>query len=121
MAGGRTLGQGPPPVVSARRWQIELVWRYAKSELAFESIRVQKWEARETLLLLASLAYAFVLHLLASSFDDMRAVLRRRGCHRTGKRYQAVAAPLYRLRAALSRLWQLAPPPGRRAPMLNSG
>ena len=53
----------------ARRWQIELVWRYSKSELAFESPRVWDWDVRLKLLLLATLAYAFLLHLLDSSFD----------------------------------------------------
>ena len=105
----------------ARRWQIELVWRYSKSELAFESPRVWDWDVRKKLLLLACLAYAFVLHLLDSSFDELRALVLRNWCHRTGKRYQEVAAPLYRLRSALSRLWQAAPPPGYHQPVLNPG
>lgn len=105
----------------ARRWQIEEVWRVSKSELAFESPRVQDWEVRQKLLLLASVAYAFLLHLLSPSFDTLRAYLLRNWCHRTGTRYRAVAAPLYRLRSALSRLWQAAPPPGYRPPVLNSG
>jgi hypothetical protein len=96
----------------ARRWQIEEVWRASKSELAFESPRVYDWEVRLKLLLLATLAYAFLLHLLSSSFDELRAYLLRNWCHRTGRRYQSVAAPVYRLRAALSRLWQAASPPG---------
>jgi hypothetical protein len=33
----------------------------------------------------------------------------------------AVAAPLYRLRSALARPWQTAPPPGQHQPLLNSG
>ena len=69
------------------------------------------------LLLLACLAYAFLLHLLDPSF----AALLRNWCHRTGKRYRAVAAPLYRLRSALSRLWQAAPPPGHHQPVFNLG
>jgi hypothetical protein len=105
----------------ARRWQIELVWRYSKSELAMESPRVWDWDVRKKLLLLATLAYAFVLHLLASSFDELRTLVLRNWCHRTGKRYVEVAAPLYRLRSALSRLWQAAPPPGYHLPVLNSG
>ena len=105
----------------ARRWQIEEVWRASKSELAFESPRVQDWDVRRKLLLLASLAYAFLLHLLDPCFDEMRAVLLRNWCHRTGKRYREVAAPLYRLRSALSRLWQTVPPPGHHQPVLNSG
>ena len=105
----------------ARRWQIELVWRYSKSELAFESPRVWDWDVRLKLLLLATLAYAFMLHLLDSSFDALRALVLRNWCHRSGKRSQEVLAPLYRLRSALSRLWQAAPPPGYHLPLLNSG
>jgi hypothetical protein len=105
----------------ARRWQIELVWRYSKSELAMESPRVWEWDVRLKLLLLATLAYAFLLHLLDSSLAGLRAFLLRNWCHRTGKRYLEVAAPLYRLRSAISRLWQAAPPPGYHLPMLNSG
>lgn len=106
-----------------RRWQIEWVWRYSKSELAFESPRVWAWEVRRKLLLVATLAYAFLLHLLNTSFDDVRAEILRTWCHRTGKRYRMVAAPLYRLRAAISRLWQAAPPPGVHRPLwiLTSG
>ena len=44
----------------ARRWQLEMVWRYGKSELAMESPRVWTWERRKKLLLLATLAYAFL-------------------------------------------------------------
>jgi hypothetical protein len=105
----------------ARRWQIEEVWRVSKSELAFESPRVEDWEVRLKLLLLACLAYAFLLHLLDRSFEELRAYVLRNWCHRTGKRYREVAAPLYRLRSALSRLWQAAPPPGYHLPLLNSG
>jgi hypothetical protein len=105
----------------ARRWQIEMVWRYSKSELAFESPRVWAWDVRLKLLLLATLAYAFLLHLLNQSFNVVRALLVRNWCHRTGKRYLEVAAPLYRLRSAISRLWQAAPPPGYHLPVLNSG
>lgn len=46
---------------SMRRWQIELSWKYEKSELAFQSPRVYQGEPREKLLLLATLAYAFLL------------------------------------------------------------
>jgi hypothetical protein len=105
----------------ARRWQIELAWRLNKNELAIESVRVEDWEVRLKLLLLATLAYAFLLHLLDPSFDALRAQLLRKWCHRTGTRYRQVAEPLYRLRSALSRLWQAAPPPGIHQPLLNSG
>lgn len=46
---------------SVRRWQIELSGKSEKSALAFQSPRVYEGEAREQLLLLATLAYAFLL------------------------------------------------------------
>ena len=113
----RTLADAWAIVLAyARRWQIEEVWRASKSELAFESPRVEEWEVRLKLLLLASLAYAFLLHLLDPCFAELRAQLLRNWCHRTGTRYR-VAAPFYRLRSALSRLWQTAPPPGYHQPV----
>src|SRR5215208_2369807 len=48
----------------ARRWQIEMSLRFTKSEMAFESPRLFHWESRIKFLLIASLAYAFLLSLL---------------------------------------------------------
>ncbi|HZS86003.1 MAG TPA: transposase [Chloroflexota bacterium] len=89
----------------ARRWQIELVWRYGKSELALESPRLWSWERRHKLLLIVTLAYAFLLSLLSTTDSLLRRQLLRHWCHRTGKRSQETLTPLYRLRSALSRLW----------------
>ncbi|MCI0559357.1 MAG: transposase, partial [Nitrososphaera sp.] len=83
----------------ARRWQIEMSLRFTKSEMAFESPRLQAWEARMKFLLIASLAYAFLLSLLAN-FDSLFHFLSRY-CHRTGKWSRALSTPLYRLRLAL--------------------
>lgn len=94
----------------ARRWQIEQVWRFEKSELGMQSPRLWRWEAREKLLLLASLAYAFLLSLLTAGKEPLRVWLLRRYDHRTGRRLRRVRAPLYRLRRALSRLWEQYPP-----------
>jgi hypothetical protein len=88
-----------------RRWQIEMSWRYGKSELALESPRLWNWERRQKLLLLATLAYAFLLSLLAPACTPVRRWLLHWWCHRTGKRSREASAPLYRLRSALSRLW----------------
>lgn len=90
----------------SRRWQVELTFRYTKSELAMESPRLWKWEGRLKLLLMVTLAYAFLLQLLVRSQTELRQWLLRYYCHRTGRRARAAKAPLYRLRAALSRLWQ---------------
>ena len=95
----------------ARRWQLEMVWRFGKSELAMESVRVWTWERRKKLLLLAALAYAFLVSLLDPSQDLLRTWLLEHWCHRTGKRSRDVPAPLYRLRSALSRLWLAYPRP----------
>ena len=95
----------------ARRWQIEMTFRFAKSALAFESPRLWRWDNRLKLLLIATLAYAFLLSLLDPALADLRQTLLRHWCHRTGQRLKQVKAPLYRLRAALSRLWLAFPPP----------
>jgi hypothetical protein len=94
----------------ARRWHIEQSWRYDKSELAFQSPRVWEWQVRLKLLALATLAYAFLLHLLQAGYGPLRAWLLETYCHRTGWHLRWVKAPLYRLRSALSRLWQEHPP-----------
>jgi hypothetical protein len=95
----------------ARRWQVEMAIRYNKSELAFESPRVFQWPSRHKLLLIASLAYAFLLSLLAPTLDTLCSWLLLTFCHRTGKRSRETPAPLYRLRFALSLLWLTQPPP----------
>ncbi len=94
----------------ARRWQIELTWREKKSELAFQSPRLWHWEPREKLLLLATLAYAFLLTLLSPFYEPLRRWLLHRYCHRTGRHCRQAHAPFARLRLALSRLWQGFPP-----------
>jgi hypothetical protein len=92
----------------ARRWQIEMAFRFTKTELALESPRLWFWQNRLKLLLIATLAYAFLLFLSQLEVLDW---LFRHWCHRTGKRYRTVSIPLYRLRMALSRLWLTYPPP----------
>jgi hypothetical protein len=101
----------------ARRWQIEMSLRFTKSELAFESPRLLRWESRMKFLLIASLAYAFLLSLLPNT--DFFFYFISTYCHRTGKWSQEVLAPLYRLRLALSRLWLLFRP--HSLPFLTSG
>ena len=93
-----------------RRWHIEQTWRFDKSELAFQSPRVWHWAEREKLLLMASLAYAFLLSLLSPCYAFLRQWLLHQYCHRTGWHCREAKAPLYRLRTALSRLWQQYPP-----------
>lgn len=105
----------------ARRWQVEMAWRYSKSELAMESPRLWFWDNRLKLLLMVTLAYAFLLSLLDPARQSLRQWLLRYWCHRTGKRSQNASAPLYRLRSALSRLWLAFPPPPLSFAYENSG
>lgn len=97
--------------IYARRWQIEMGFRLAKSELAFESPRLWSWKNRLKLLLIASLALAFLFSLLRTLPAQTLQDFLRLWCHRTGKRHRDVSMPLYRLRSALSRLWLFYPPP----------
>jgi len=94
----------------ARRGQVEMTIRYAKSELAFASPRLGHWQHRKKLRLIATLAYAFLLTLLNPSFDKLRKWLLRTFCHRRGERSRKIPAPLYRLRLALSLFWLFHPP-----------
>jgi hypothetical protein len=94
----------------ARRWQIEMAWRFAKSELAFESPRLWKFATRLKLLFIATLAYAFLLLILQIKDPSLKDKLLRLFCHRTGKRCRVASTPLYRLRSAISRLWLDYPP-----------
>jgi hypothetical protein len=95
----------------ARRWQIEMSFRYGKSELAMESPRLWKWHNRLKLLLMVTLVYAFLLSLLDLSHELLRHWLLRWWCHRNGKRNRDASVPLYRLRTAISRLWLQYRPP----------
>lgn len=85
----------------ARRWQIEMAWRFGKTELAMQSPRLWSWDNRLKLLLIVSLVYAFLLSLLDPLLKPLRDVLLQRFCPRTGKRSREVSTPLYRLREAI--------------------
>lgn len=67
-----------------RRWQSELAWRFDQSELAFQSPRLWRGPERMKLLAMATLAYAFLLQLLAPCYEPLRLWLLRSFCHRTG-------------------------------------
>lgn len=88
-----------------RRWQIELSFRYGKCELGMESPRLWSFESRLKLLGIVTLVYAFLLHLLNSDYHHLISLILQLKCRRTGKRCRKATAPLYRLRWAISRLW----------------
>jgi hypothetical protein len=85
----------------ARRWQIEMAFRFTKSELALESPRLWFWDNRLKLLQMVSLAYAFLLSLLDPELKELRDALLKAFCPRTGKRSRDASTPLYRLRTAI--------------------
>ena len=91
--------------VYRKRWKIETCFRYEKSELGMESVRLFDEEKREKLLFMVTIVYAFLLSFLSDEQDGKIAWLLHRYCHRTGKRYREKATPIYRLRWALSRFW----------------
>lgn len=93
-----------------RRWQIETSFRYGKSELAMESPRLWSFENRLKLLGMVTLVYAFLLHLMHPMYQYLVQSVLFLKCHRTGNRYRKAIVPLYRLRWAISRLWNDYPP-----------
>jgi hypothetical protein len=95
----------------ARRWQIEMAFRFCKSELVMQSPRLWAWDNRLKLLLIVSLAYAFLLSLLDPLLKPFCELLLKRFCPRTGKRSRVSPTPLYRIRTALSYLWLCIGPP----------
>jgi len=88
-----------------RRWQIETSFRYGKSGLAMESPRLWSFENRLKLLGIVTLVYSFLLHLLNPAYKNLVTSVLRLKCHRTGRRCRDIISPLYRLRWAISRLW----------------
>jgi hypothetical protein len=93
-----------------RRRIFEESFRFQKTELQIESLRLQRWEPRRKMLLLITLAYGFLLSVLAPSLLLVRSRLFVHWCQRADWRLWTAKAPLYRLRWALSRLWQTHPP-----------
>lgn len=92
------------------RWKIEEQFRFEKSELLIESLRLREWEPRRKLLLLVTLAYGFLLAALAPVLLLPRSQLLVRWQQRADWRQWRAKLPLYRLRWALSRLWLTHPP-----------
>jgi len=95
----------------ARRWQIEMAFRFCKTELAMQSPRLWAWENRLKFLLIVSLAYAFLLSLLDPLLKPFRDALLQCFCPRTGKRSRHSPTPLYRIRIALDYLCLCTGPP----------
>ena len=93
-----------------RRWKIEEQFRFQKTELLIDSLRLRDWQAMLKMFLLVTLAYGFLLSLLSFPLHLARSHLLRRWCQRADWRQATAKVPLYRLRWALSRLWHRHPP-----------
>lgn len=81
-----------------RRWQIETVFRYKKSELAIETIHIWKQEKLQKFLQMIVLVHAFLLRLLDESTQELVQWILPHYCHQTGKKQREAKVPLYRLR-----------------------
>jgi hypothetical protein len=83
-----------------RRWKIEEQFRFQKTELLIESLRLRDWEPRRKLLLLLTLAYGFLLSALSPPLLLARSQLLAKFCQRADWRLWTAKVPLYRLRWA---------------------
>ena len=89
----------------AKRWKIEQVFRFAKTEMAMESPRLWFWENRLKCMMIISLAIDFLLHLLQKGRTVLIQNLLKTWCPRTGNRCRNTSTPIYRVRLALSYAW----------------
>lgn len=85
------------------RWDVEQVFRFGKTAMGMESLRLWFWENRLKLLMLATLVMSFLLQLLFKTQEYARELIKA-WCHRTGNRQNNAALPIYRLRLAVSQL-----------------
>ena len=88
-----------------KRWDIEQIFRFAKSEMGLESPRLWFWENRLKLMAIVGLVIAFLLTLLICWATWCRQFIQF-WCHRTGNRCRNASTPIYRLRLAISYLLQ---------------
>lgn len=89
----------------ARRWKIEQVFRFAKTEMAMESPRLWFWPNRLKCMMIITLAIDFLFHLLQKGRTEDIEELLNTWCPRTGNRCRNTSTPIYRIRLALSHAW----------------
>jgi hypothetical protein len=83
-----------------QRWDIEQAFRFIKSELGIQSIRLWEWENRKKMMMLVVLVFDFLLQFLRNWTLIAWACINQ-WCKRTGKRQAKNRLPLDRLRIAL--------------------
>ena len=84
-----------------KRWEIEQVFPFAKSEMGIEAARLWLWENRLKLMAMVAMVMDFLFSLL-NSWGMWCRLLLKTWCHRTGNRCKNASTPVYRLRAATS-------------------
>ena len=89
------------------RWSIEQAFRFMKTELAIESIRLWFFQNRLKLFAIVSLVYDFII-CLARRWKGWALMVVRNYCPRTGKRQRKTnSVPLYRFRSAISEILKI--------------
>ena len=83
-----------------RRWDIEQVFRYGKSEMAMESPRLWFFENRLKMLGLVTLVMDFLFRMLRN-FRGMMLTIMNVWCPRTGNRHRKASRPIYRMHKAI--------------------
>ena len=83
-----------------QRWDIEQAFRFNKSELGIQSIRLIIFENRLKLMALVTLIYQFLLQLWRN-WHPAAFLIMKKWCPRSDKRLDKARLPLYRLRLAL--------------------
>ena len=83
-----------------QRWDIEQAFRFNKSELGIQAIRLQDFENRLKMMALVTLIYEFLLQLWRNWHAAALGIMKK-WCPRTDKRFDKYKLPLYRLRLAI--------------------
>ena len=84
-----------------QRWDIEQAFRFNKSELGIQSLRLRDFDDKLKILTLVTLIYEFLLQLWRNWHTAAFAIINK-WCHRTDKRLDKYRLPLYRLRLAIT-------------------
>lgn len=83
-----------------QRWDIEQAFRFLKSELGIQSIRLHQFKNRLKLMALVTLVYEFLLALYRN-WQSIAWIWINTLCPRTDKRFLKARLPIYRLRIAI--------------------
>lgn len=89
------------------RWSIEQTFRFMKTELAIESVRLWFFNNKLKLFALVGMVYDFIIR-LARKWKGWALIIVHNYCPRTGKRQRKInSVPLYRFRSAISEILKI--------------